>query len=92
MDITMKRAAELAISVQDACNLSGVVHSFSQVMSAVWKEAERTQKGTDWVNTHPITLMFVSKICDLSRYTYGAEQANFGKAYDACKALAKEPA
>lgn len=88
MEMTLQRAAQLALQVQDACNLSGVVRSFDQVMTAVWDEARRSEKGTDWVNTHPIALLFVSKICDLSRYTYGSETENFRVAYEACKTLA----
>ena len=34
---------QTALDVQDACNLSGVVHSFSQVITEVWKEAR--EKG-----------------------------------------------
>jgi len=92
MEMTIQRAAKLALQVQDACNLSGIVKSFSEVMSAVWVEASRLEKGTDWVNTHPVALLFISKICDLSRYTYGNETSNFSKAYKACKELAGEPA
>lgn len=82
------QAAKLAIDVQNASNLSGVVRSFADIMPTLWDEADREKKGTDWVNTHPIVLLFVSKIADLSRYTHGSESENFGKAYAECKLLA----
>ena len=65
--MTYKEAARDAITVQDAVNLSGVAHAFSAAVSAVWDEAHRTGKGTDWVNTHPIVTLFLSKLTDLNR-------------------------
>jgi hypothetical protein len=87
--LTLQQAAKQVIMLQDACNLSGLVHDFPNMINAVWEEARRQEKGTDWVNTHPIVIMMVSKLGDLSRYTYGDEQTNFGKAYDACQRLAE---
>ena len=57
--------AKLANTVQNACNLSGVVHSFDKVVSKIWDLANAKKKGTDWVNHHPVTVMFVYKLCDL---------------------------
>jgi hypothetical protein len=85
---TLQKAAQLVIELQDACNLSGLVHDFPNFIDAVWEEAHRLNKGTDYVNTHPIVVMMVSKLADLSRYSYGDEQDNFNKAYDACKKIA----
>jgi hypothetical protein len=86
--LTLQQAARVAIDMQNACNLSGLVHDFPNLLRPVWNEAHRLNKGTDYVNTHPIIVMVISKLCDLTRYTYGNEQDNFGKAYEACKALA----
>lgn len=57
---------EDAITVQDACNLSGVVHSFSRVISKIWVEARKEKKGTEWVNQHPISKMYSDKILHLA--------------------------
>lgn len=71
-----------AIRVQDACNLSGVVHSWSKMISKIWEEAHAGKKGTEWVNTHPINVMFASKIASLT----GCETPEtFSKAYAACQ-------
>lgn len=51
-----------AIDVQDACNLSGVVHSFSQIVTAIWDEARARGEGTEYVNTHPIVQLFLDKL------------------------------
>ena len=60
--MTYQEAARMAILCQDACNLSAVIHTFSRSMSAIWQEADRLGKGTDWVNKHPIAAVFTSKI------------------------------
>lgn len=70
-----------AIAIQDACNLSGVVHSFSVVMSRIWSEARRLKLGTDWVNVHPICVLYSSKISSLTN----SDNANtFSEAYNEC--------
>ncbi len=56
-----------AIEVQNACNLSGVVNSFSRAVSRLWKIAnETTGGGTNWVNTHRVSRLYASKIQSLS--------------------------
>lgn len=55
-----------ALMVQDAANLSGVVHSFSEVVSKIWKEGLDRGHGTKYVNHHPITILYADKIADLS--------------------------
>jgi len=61
-----------ALNVQDACNLSGVVHSFSRAMTDLWalaKEAKEGEfKGTEWVNTHRVARLYASKIKSLTGY------------------------
>ncbi len=73
-----------AIDVQNACNLSGVVFSFARVMQRICND--RTL-GTAERNTHPIAVMYSSKIADLTRSEYSFE--NFSKACDACETAAK---
>ena len=45
-----------------ACNLGGVVHSWSKWGSALWDEARRLGKGTDWVNQYPLNLIVADKL------------------------------
>jgi hypothetical protein len=85
----LQQAAQDAIEVQNACNLSGVVHSFSHILTDVlWPAAREGNHGTDWVNQHPISKLFASKIEDLSRVNYGA--LTFSDAYDACHAIMQD--
>jgi hypothetical protein len=78
---TMKDAAQLAIDIQGASNLSGVVHSFSRVMTVLWAEANRQGKGTDWVNRHPIAVLLADKVRSLTG-------DDFASAWDECERLA----
>ena len=84
--MTIREAAELALVVQDACNLSGVAHGFSRVLTeALWPEANRLGLGTEYVNQHPVSQLFADKLADLARVR---DMQSFSKAYDDCKALA----
>ena len=62
----LKELAKEAYAVQNACNLSGVVHSMAAAMSDLWEIARSENKGTDWVNNHPITRAYVSKLVSLA--------------------------
>jgi hypothetical protein len=81
--MTYQEAAQTAIDVQNAVNLSGVTHAFSQAVSAIWDEARRQNKGTEFVNTHPIVTLFLSKLTDLNR------QAPYFPACDEVERIAK---
>lgn len=63
---TLQETAQLAYDVQYAVNLSGVVHSFSRAVTVLWEEARKIDKGTDWVNTHPISKLFADKCRSLT--------------------------
>jgi hypothetical protein len=82
--MTIQEHAREAIEVQDACNLTGVVHAFSRAMTAL-REANPTQ-GTEFFNTHPIVTLFVSKLGSLNRGYY---ECDYLHASDACEALAR---
>lgn len=71
-----------AMNVQDACNLSGVVHSFSQVLPRIWQEVIKEGGGTDAVNRHPICVMYASQIVHLAGGGM-IDPSVYAKAYDA---------
>lgn len=84
--MTINRAAQEALDVQNACNLSGVVKAFDRATATLWEIAHRTPHlGTDWVNKHPISVLFSSKIESL---TGSGEVNKFSKSYDECVRLA----
>lgn len=85
--MTIPQAAQLALDVQDASNLSGVLASFKEVVHVViWPEARRLGKGNDWVNAHPIVTLFLSKLGSLNKGYY---QCDYLHASDACESLAR---
>lgn len=61
---TLSELAREALEVQNACNLSGVVHSFSRVVSQL--RACLPEAGTTEINEHPIVRLWVDKLASLS--------------------------
>ena len=59
---TIQELANEAISVQDACNLSGVVHSFARTMSDLCDLVP----DTDERNNNPIAILWSDKIASLT--------------------------
>jgi hypothetical protein len=85
--MTIRQAARTALGCQDACNLSGVLASFKEIVhEVIWPEARRLGKGTDWVNQHPICVLFLSKLCSLNGGYY---ECDYLHASDECEALAQ---
>jgi hypothetical protein len=68
----LKRAYEMALLSQGACNLSGLVHSLAEAIELIWHEANEQGKGTDYVNTHPIVRLYVEQMSFLCRADYSA--------------------
>jgi hypothetical protein len=65
--VTLQEAAQKALDVQDAVNLSGVAVRFREVVvDALWAEAARRQEGTHWVNEHPVSALFAFKLAALA--------------------------
>jgi hypothetical protein len=69
--MNLREAAQTAIDVQNACNLSGVLASFHSIVSdVICPEARRLGQGTDFVNRHPIVRVFLAKLADLNGLVY----------------------
>jgi hypothetical protein len=83
----LKDVAKNAIFAQDACNLSGVVRSFARDTEVLWEVARLLNEGTEFVNRHPVSVLYSNKISALS----GSEDfETFSKAYSEAKVLAGE--
>jgi hypothetical protein len=60
-------AAKSALDIQNAVNLSGVLHSLDQIITdVIWPEARRLGRGTAYVNAHPIVTLFLKKLVSLN--------------------------
>ena len=83
MEKPSKSLADLAreaIQVQDACNLSGVVHGFARAMEDLCIHVPNTAER----NRHAIAVLGSSKIASLT----GSEDSSiFSRAYEACRKL-----
>lgn len=84
----IQKAAADALKCQNACNLSGVAHSFLTAVQAVNEEARRLGEGTDWRNNHPIIRLYVDKLASLCGMQGGMGYENYGAADKECRELA----
>lgn len=55
-----------ALEVQNACNLSGILHSWAAIMTKIREEASALGKGSDYINTHPVNVLFADKVRSLT--------------------------
>src|SRR5258706_12064663 len=88
----LRWAAQTALDVQNAVNLSGVLHSLDEIVSTVlWPEARKLGKGTEYVNTHAIVTLFLYKLMALnaSECFCSACVANFTRASAEVTIIAK---
>lgn len=87
---TIQQLAQNVLDAQSACNLSGIIHSFSRDITrlrTLMQEGElKNTFSTDKLNRHPICLLYSSKIASL---TYSDSSVEFVLAYDMCKDIAK---
>ena len=82
---------QLALDSQTACNLSGIVHAFSAVLSKIWKEARREGSGTLGVNEHPISRLYAEQIAHLSGAGLTSDTDGYSKAYKICQERSQVP-
>jgi hypothetical protein len=88
MDEEIRQAAEEALAVQDAVNLSGIVHSWSRRLSRLHEKSEAWAKmGTDERNKHPINMLWADKVASLTG-TQALGLTRVMDAYGECKRLA----
>jgi hypothetical protein len=76
---TLNELYSEALAVQDACNLTGVVHSFSRAMTDLRAIArEEGWENTADINEHSVSVLWSSKIASL---TGSDNPSTFAKAY-----------
>jgi hypothetical protein len=82
MRMLTRRDYEMAMMSQSAVNLSGIVFDFAKILERAWSEARSLGKGTDYVNTHPISRLFAEQIMYLAAGT-ADHHASYSMAYQA---------
>lgn len=76
MPRTLKELAQEALDVQNACNLSGVVHGFARAMGDLMAHT----KSTDERNQHPIAILWADKVAHLTgTQSFGCYVCNGGR-------------
>lgn len=84
---TVAELAREACDVQNACNLSGVVHSFARAIADLMASPDYT--GTNWLRSHPVVVAYADKIaslCDIQELCNNRAM----DAHDRCEALARD--
>lgn len=77
--------ARTAIRVQDACNLRGVLGAAHEASLILGRHPDCT--GTQWVNEHPVMVLFSDKIRSL---TLSDDNMKFSSAYVECLNMSDE--
>ncbi len=60
--MSIRDAAALALQVQDACNIGGMIHDFPKILAAVLAVTD----CTDDKNSHPVIRIWLDKMCELA--------------------------
>lgn len=85
----IKKLAQEAIDVQDACNPLGVSKGFARSLQELveYLRANNLPNDTDAIIRHPIHRLWASKIHDLARMGMSDDNA-YSDAYEECRRLA----
>jgi len=75
---------EDAFLVQSGCNASGIVRSLDIMMAKLWEEAHHREKGTDWINGHPLVTLYLAQLCHLNHVGW-ASVMKYQEAYIDCE-------
>lgn len=90
--MTLRAAAQAALDVQEAVNISGMVYWLDQIIKNVlYPLAIKNGHGTKWVNEHPIVTLFTFKIASVNQNVVVGEfdKGKFKATYDAVKEFLK---
>lgn len=85
---SLKELAQSALDVQSACNLSGVVHSFSRDITDLREHLTKEMGdnfSTTALNEHPICFLYSVQIAHLTKTNVMSDDFDaYSKAYDWC--------
>ena len=65
-----QRDFENTLQMLNACNAGALVPDLAELIPRIWDEARFYGKGTDFVATHPVMVLWIGKIASLA---YGQE-------------------
>ncbi len=74
----------------EASNLSGVVKAMANAVSVLWDVSRAMGQGTDWVNQHPVMLLYAERAATLTHYATCANDLSlYGSAMMYCTILSQ---
>ncbi len=79
-----------AIDIQEATNLSGVVHQFSRDMKVICEQVRAAGGDTKHVNHHPVCRLYAEEIAWLAGAGTCANHGSYLRALHVCKKRAAE--
>lgn len=84
---------KLALQVQDASNISGVIHSLeTQVMTVIRRESGWRQQGMPYLANHPALILFLDKLNSMTGLQSIGDARSYDRisaAYSMCHKLAE---
>lgn len=83
-----KKAAQDALNIQNASNLSGVLVALDRARTALLNRKKDLDQGTDWFNRHPIMYLFSVQLGHLTGACTFAD-GDYGKMNELCETLAR---
>jgi len=79
-----KRICEIAVQVQDACNIAGVLHSYWDIVCRI-----RELHGWEYqLYSHPAVILFHDKLEDMLGVPVAERTHDYYSAYSRCKDIA----
>ena len=75
---------EQCLIAQSACNATGIIYSMSELRERIWNTARQHNKGTEWVNTHPILQLYAYQLAHLCHNREPIEWTGYSEAYQFC--------
>lgn len=84
---TIQKLAQEALDVQDACNLTGVALGMHKVLCELMVHV----RGTDDVNTHPISRLWADKVASLAGNEQGSLYKEYCEVTRLANGLSREP-
>lgn len=73
------------INGQSACNATGLIYTMKSLREKVWNTARYHNKGTEWVNGHPILQLYAYQLAHLCHGREPIEWEGYHSAYSFCK-------
>ena len=78
---------EQAINSQSACNATGLINSLNDLREKLWNTARSHNKGTEWVNHHPILQLYAYQLAHLCHGREPIEWDGWQSAHNFCKGI-----